>query len=293
MPDVELQDIKKAIKAIQNIAIMLTGATEFVCETTILKGFSKDIEVNLKGLETDFDTFKKRFPGKFPETLEPDSSLARIKDIAIKLKGGNAKIEAKCRSGDLGNDLNIGAMELKGIVKDTLDTLNGKVSGYTFTNKIADYVGRVKSFLIDLFPLVSSIGKIILIAILAAVLSFVYLFLTMESEKALRDSIKNDQDYIKEQKDAIRRQRQEYKEIRESIKSLEKKELIREDKIRFLNLSSKEREIKDFIDKTVISIEKRKREIAEKNKKLAELRKKSFLQRLLGDRLKIPHFMKR
>ncbi|MEE8317569.1 MAG: hypothetical protein V3S13_01510 [Candidatus Omnitrophota bacterium] len=293
MPDVEIQDIEKAIKAIQNIAIMLTGTTEFVCKGTILKGFSKDIEVNLKRLETDIDTFKKRFPGKFPETLEPDSSLSRIRDIAIKLKGDNANIEAKCRSGDLGNDLNIGAMELKGIVKDTLDTLNGKVSGYTFTNKIADYVGRVKSFLIDLFPLVSNIGKIILIAILAAVLSFVYLFLTMESEKALRDSIKNDQDYIKGQKDAIRRQRQEYKEIRESIKSLEKKELIREDKIRFLNLSSKEREIKDFIDKTVISIEKRKREIAEKNKRLAELRKKSFLQRLLGDRLKIPHFMKR
>jgi hypothetical protein len=42
----------------------------------------------------------------------------------------------------------------------------------------------------------------------------------------------------------------------------------------------------------VISIEKRRGEIEEKNKKLEELRKKSFLQRLLGDRLKIPHFMK-
>lgn len=291
MPDVGPPDIKKTIKAIQNIAIMLTGAAEFVCKETILKGFSKDIEANLKRFETDIDTLKKRFPGKFPEPLEPDSSLSRIRDIAIKLKGDNANIEAKCRSGDLGNDLNIGAMELKGIVKDTLDTLNGKVSGYTFTNRIADFVGRVKSFLIGLFPLVSSIGKIILVAILAAVLSFVYLFLTMESEKALHDSIKNDADYIKAQKDPIRRQRQEYKEIRESIKSLEKKELIREDKIRLLNLSSKEREIKDFIDKTVISIEKRKKDIAEKNKKLAELRKKSFLQRLLGDRLKIPDFM--
>ena len=281
MPDVDPQDIKKAIKAIQNVAIMLTGAAEFVCEGSILKGFSRDIEVNLKRLETGIGTLRKRFPGRFPETLEPDSSLSRIRDIAKILKGYNADIEAKCRSGDLGNDLNIGAMGLKGIVKDTLDTINGRVSGYTFTDRIADYGGRIKSVLLGLFPLASNIGRIILAVIIAAVFSFVYLFLTMESEDVLLSGIKDDLAYIEEQKDAIRRQRQEYKEISESIKSLEKKELIREDKIRFLNLSRKEREIKDFIDKTVISIEKRKKEIAEKNKKIEEIQKKSFLQRLL------------
>jgi hypothetical protein len=32
MSDVDRQDIEKAIKAIQDIAIMLTAASEFVCE---------------------------------------------------------------------------------------------------------------------------------------------------------------------------------------------------------------------------------------------------------------------
>lgn len=281
MPDVDPHDIKKAIKAIQNVAIMLTGAAEFVCEGSILKGFSRDIEANLKRLETDIGALRKRFPGRFPEALAPDSSLSRIRDIAKILKVYNADIEAKCRSGDLGNELNIRAIELKGIVKDTFDTINGRVSGYTFTDRIADYGARVKSVLLDLSSFVSNIGRIILGVILVAVFSFVYLFLTMESKDVLLDSIKNDLTYIEEQTDALRRHRQEYKEIGESIKSLDKKELIREDKIKLLNLSRKEREIKDFIDKTTISIEKRKREIAEKNKKVEEIRKKSFLQRLL------------
>lgn len=281
MPDVDPHDIEKTIKAIQNIAIMLTGAAEFVCEGRILKKFSRDIEANLERLETDIASLKKKFPGKFPETLSPDSSLARIRDIAIMLKGDNADVEAKCRSGSLGNELNRTVIELKGTVKDTLDTLGGRVSAYTVADAIGAYRGRAKSFLLDLSPLVSHGGRIVLAAMLAAVFSFCYLYLTMESEDALLGSIKDDLAYVEKQKDALRRQRQEYREIRENIKSLEKNELTRQDKIEFLNLSKREREIGELMDETMISIEEREKGVAEKNKKIEEIRKKSFFQRLV------------
>jgi len=281
MPDVDPHDIEKTIKAIQNIAIMLTGAAEFVCEGRILKKFSRDIEANLERLETDIASLKKKFPGKFPETLNPDSSLARIRDIATMLKGDNADVEAKCRSGSLGNELNRTVIELKGTVKDTLDTLGGRVSAYTLADAIGAYRGRVKSFLLDLSPFVSHGGRIVLAAMLAAVFSFCYLYLTMESEDALLGSIRDDLAYIEKQKDALRRQRQEYREIRENIKSLEKNELTRQDKIEFLNLSKREREIGELMDETMISIEEREKGVAEKNKKIEEIRKKSFFQRLV------------
>ena len=281
MPDVDPHDIEKTIKAIQNIAIMLTGAAEFVCEGRILKKFSRDIEANLERLETDIASLKKKFPGKFPETLNPDSSLARIRDIATMLKGDNADVEAKCRSGSLGNELNRTVIELKGTVKDTLDTLGGRVSAYTVADAIGAYRGRVKSFLLDLSPFVSHGGRIVLAAMLAAVFSFCYLYLTMESEDALLGSIRDDLAYIEKQEDALRRQRQEYREIRENIKSLEKNELTRQDKIEFLNLSKREREIGELMDETMISIEEREKGVAEKNKKIEEIRKKSFFQRLV------------
>lgn len=281
MPDVDPHDIEKAIKAIQNIAIMLTGGTEVVCEGRLLKRFSMDIEANLDKLETYIASLKKRFPAKFPETPKPDSSLSRIRDIVRIIKGDNADVEAKCRAGDLGNELTISLIELKAGVKDIWDTLSGKVSRYTFIDRIADYGGRVKSLFLDLSPLVSNTGRIILATILVVIFSFVYLFLTMESEDVLLESLKNDRASIEKQKDTLGTKRKEYKEISEEIKSLDKKELNRDDKIKLLSLSMKERKIKGLIEKTMLSIETREKEIAEKNKKLEEIRKRSFFQKLL------------
>jgi len=280
MPDVDPHDIEKAIKAIQNIAIMLTGAAEFVCEKRILKRFSGEIEDNLDRLENDIASLKEQFMGKLPKTLQSDSPVSKIRDIAKIIKGDNTDIEAKCRAGDLGNELTIGAIELKGIVKGILDTVGGKVSGYTFVDKIAEYGQRVKSFLLYFSPLVSNTGKIILAAILVAISPFVYLFLTMESEDFLLESVKNDLAYIETQNDTLEKHRKEYTEISEKLKVLDQKELNREDTIELLNLSMKESKIKELIEETIFSIEIKEKEIAEKNKEAEEIRKKSFFKKL-------------
>jgi len=281
MSDADPHNIEKEIKALQNIAIMLTGATEAVCEGRILKRFSGEIEANLKRLETDIASLKKKFPGKFPETLKPDSSLSKIRDIATVLGEDNTDVEVKCRKGDLGNELTTRVLELKGIVRNIRDTLGGKASGYTSTDRVGDYGRKVKSSLLDLSPLVSNAGRIIIAVILVAIFSFVYLFLTMESEDILLKGIRDDRASMEKQKDTLGRQRKEYKEIREEIKSLEKKKIGRHDKIQLLDLSIKERKIKDLMEKTLLSIETREKEIAEKRKKIEEIRKKSFLQKLL------------
>jgi hypothetical protein len=257
---------------------MLTGASEYVCEARILKRLSGEIEANLERLETEIASLKKEFPGKFPKSLSPDSSLSKIRDVATMLKGDDADKEANCRSGDLGNKLNAGTLELREILRDTLDTLGGKVVRYSFTDRIADFRGKIKP---SLSPLASYTGKAVLATLLVAISSFVYLSLTMESEDALLSSIKDDLAFVEEQKGAITRQRQEYREIRGNIKSLQGKELAREGKIELLNLSKKEREIKEFIDLALVAIENKEREIAEKYKKIEEIRKKSFLQKLV------------
>jgi hypothetical protein len=281
MPDVESQDIEKKIKAIQDIATMLTGATEVVCEGRILKRLSMGIETNLARLENDIASLKKEFPGRFPKALKPDSSLAKIRDIARIIKEDNADVEAKCRKGELGNELTIRTLELKGTVKDIRDALSGKVSRYTLTDRIAGHGGRIKSFLLDLSPLISNTGRVILAVILVAIFSFVCLFLTMESEDVLLKSIRNERASLEEERDTLGRQKREHKEIREKIKSLEKKNLTREGKIQLLDLSVEESKIKELIDKTVLSIEAREKGIAEKHKKIEEIRKKSFFQKVL------------
>lgn len=281
MPEVDPQHIEKTIKAIHDIAIMLTGASEYVCEGTILKRFSQEIEVHLERLQTDIASLQEEFPGKVPEDLKPDSSLSRIRDFAKMLKGDNADIVGRCRSGDLGDELNATTLELRGLVEKTLDTLGGRVTRLTVSDRITDYRGRVKSSLLDLSSFVSYKGKVILPALVVAILAFVYLFLTMESEEVWLSSIQDDLAFIEKQRDTLRRQTQEYRQIRAKVKSFERKELVSQRKIEFLNLSKEERRIKELLDKTAISIETRERAIAEKNKKVEEIRKKPFFQKLL------------
>ena len=281
MPEVNPQETEKTIKAIHDIAIILTGADEFVCERRMLKRFSRNIEENLEKLENNIALLKKKFPGKFPETLEPDTSLSKIRDLAITLKGDNADTEAKCRSGELGNELILRATELKAVTKDILDALKGKISRYTIIDKLAGYGGRIKSFLLRFSPLVSNTGRIVLAAILVIIFSFVYLSYTMESEDVVLKSIKNDLSYIEKQRDILEKQRQEYNKISEKIKSFNQAEMSREDKIEWLNLSIKERKSRALIEQIMLSIEMREKKIAEKNKKVEEIRKKSFFQKLL------------
>jgi hypothetical protein len=281
MPEVNPQETEKTIKAIQDIAIILTGAAEFVCEGRMLKRFSRNIEENLEKLENSIALLKRKFPGKFPETLEPDTSLSKIRDLAITLKGDNADTEAKCRSGELGNELILRATELKAITKDILDALKGKIARYTLVDKFAGYGGKIKSFLLGLSPLVSNTGRIVLAAILVIIFSFIYLSFTMESEDVVLKSIKKDLSYIEKQNDILAKQRQEYNEVREKMKSFNQAEMSREDKIEWLNLSIKEGKSRALIEQIMLSIETSKEKIAEKNKKVEEIRKKSFFQKLL------------
>lgn len=282
MPDANQQDIKKAIRAIQDIAVMLTGASEYVCEGRMLKRYSSDIETNLDHLEAHLSRLKGSFPGKFPEALRPDSSLSKMREIVTSMKGDNAKLEAKCRAGELGNELSLGLKELKAILGEIWDTLGGKVvSKYSLADRIASQGGKFKSFFLGFSPLVSITGKIILAVIIVLILSFLYLYVTMESEDVLVTGINMDIASMRIQEDTLAQHRKEYEEATIHINALKKKKLNRDDKIQLLNLSTESKKVKERIDKSVLSIEKKEKELTDKKKRLEELRRKSFIQKLL------------
>ncbi|HUU40487.1 MAG TPA: hypothetical protein VMW42_06090 [Desulfatiglandales bacterium] len=282
MPDVNPQDIEKTLKDIQNIAIILTGATEYVCEARMLKRLSGSMEKHLEKLEDDIASLREKFPGRFPQTLDPDNSFKNIRNIAITLKRGGSSLEAKCRAGELGNELSRKVMELKVNVITICDAISGKVSRYTFMDKITGYAGKIKSTLLSLSPLISNTGRLLLAVILVIALSFFYLILTMESETDLLKSIKKDGAYLEEQRDLFGNRKKEYEETLEKIKYFNNNEdFLRENKVEFLNLSVQEKKLKDFLEKAMIFIETKEKNLEEKNRKLEEIRKKSFFQKLL------------
>jgi hypothetical protein len=281
MPDSDVENIEKTIKAIQNIGIMLDGASEFVCEGEVLKRFSGYIGAYHKKLETDIFSLKKGFPGRFPETPEVDSSLSRIKEIATTLRRGKSDVEAKCRARELGRELTKEIIELRTGVQDISQTVSGKVSGYSIADRIAGQGEKVSSALYYLSPFAPIPRKVILAALTVALIGFGYLFFTMESENALIQSIKDDVVFLQTQEKVLSAKKEEHREIKEEIKNRDKQNLDRKDKIELLSLSVEEQKIAEFIEKTTVSIEKREKELAEKNERLEELQKKSFFRKLL------------
>jgi hypothetical protein len=281
MPDAEQQDMKMAIRAIKDITVMLTGASEYVCEKRMLKRYSSDIEKNLDTLETYLSRLKGRFPGRFPEALSPDSSLMKLKQIAASMKADDSAIEATCREGKLGDELFLGLKELKAALTDISGTLAGKVvSAYSFADRITGLGGRVKSPFAGISAFISTIGKIGIAVVIALILSFAYLYVTMESEDTLVASINTVVTSIQAQKDTLAKQRNEYEELTATIDRLKNKKLTRDEKIQLLNLSTESQKEKEHISESILLLENKEKELAEKKKDLEELQKKSFIQKL-------------
>ncbi|MFW6147916.1 MAG: hypothetical protein ACOC6B_05945 [Thermodesulfobacteriota bacterium] len=279
MSKVNQQDMEKAVRVIQDIAVMLTGASEYVCENRMLKRYSSDIETHLDDLDTYLSQLKKSFPGKIPEGFKPDTSLLRIREIALSMKGDDA-LQSKCRSGELGDELSMNLKELKAEIRNLQETLRGKASTYSFADRIGDQAVRFKPVVSALSWFTSFIGKMIALFIILSILAFVYLYATMESEDALRNDINKSLATLETQKDTLAKYREDYEQITRTINEIENKPLTREKKIHLLDLSTERKKVKERIEKGSFAIEKKGKELMEKKKELEKLRKKTFLHKL-------------
>lgn len=280
MPQGDIQEIKDKIRPIQDIAIILTGAGEFVCEKRMLKRFSVELESNLVKLENSITVAKEKFVGKLDGIQKLNGPFLEIRDINRKLKSNDTDLVDKCLSGNIGGKLAETVSELKNIVNNMEKSLQGKNNKYTITDRVIHNSIILKSFVLTLAPLIYKILKIILATAIFAIGLFVFLFFTMESKSDLIEGIKIDRVYLKGKLTELEGQKNEWKIITDKIESVKKKLSTRQDKIKVIDLTVKKRKIQESMEKTLLSIETKEKKLSEKRKKLKEINEKSFFQRL-------------
>lgn len=280
MPQGDIQKIKDKIRPIQDIAILLTGAREFVCEKRMLRSFSVELESNLVKLENSITAAKKKFAEKPNEIQKLDSRFSEIRDINRKLKSNDTDLVDKCLSGNIGSKLTDIVSELKNMVNTMEKSLHVKNQKYTITDWAVQHSIGLKSFIANLTPLIYKTVKIILAATIFVIALSVFLFFTMESKNDLIDGIKIDRVYLKGKLTELEVQRNEWKEITDKIESIKKNLSTRQDKIEVLDLTVKKGKIQESIEKTLLSIESREKKLSEERRKLKEINEKSFFQRL-------------
>ena len=80
------QDSEKALKEIKDSAVLLSVATEYLCEDPFFKKIGADIEKNIEVVEHHVEDLKKQFVGKPIAEVDLKKPMDRVARFAGRLQ---------------------------------------------------------------------------------------------------------------------------------------------------------------------------------------------------------------
>ena len=275
------QESFRSIHGIRDAALMLSIGNAYLCDAVFLKKIGLTIDTRLRELKSDISSLKKQYPGKFVKEVEADQVLEGIQNTAQRLQEPDQDITKKCSVGELGRELETSVDALV----DTVDALRmqveGELEGYTKKEAILTQVGRVKSRGHLILVLFSLAFKVIGVLILVGVMVFSYLYFTMESEEALLKELDQSKSHVEAQMKLIARLEGERTEITGRLDSIPGGELNREEKVEVIDLNMQVHKLDERVHSAEVQIDIHKRKIKDMEKRVTEMREKTFLQKLL------------
>lgn len=271
----------KGIHGIRDMALMLSLANAYLCEGVFLKKIGLIIDNHLKEIKNDISSLKKQFPGKFVKEVDTDEVLEEIHVTAHRLQEPDKEIAKKCSVGELGLELEASLDALLDTVDAIRMQVEGEVEGYTKAESILRHLVWIKSVGHKIVALSTLIFKLFGLVLLAAAMLSTYLFVTMESEEDLLKRVEQSRSYIQEQMEVLSRSKVEKEQISKEVDAMSEGELSRQDKVKRMDLNVKIHKLDEKATAAEVAIDMHERKIKEMEKKIAELREKSFLQRFL------------
>ncbi len=271
----------RSIHGIRDMALMLSIGNAYLCDAVFLKKIGITIDTHLNELKSDISSLKKQYPGKFVKEVEADQVLEDIQSTARRLQEPDTDITKKCGAGELGIELEANVDALI----DTVDALRmqveGELEGYSKKEAILTQVGRVKSLGHLIVVLITLAFKVMGVLILVGAMFFSYLYFTMESEQGLLKELDQSKSHVEEQIKLIARLKAERTQISGKLDSIPGGELNREEKVEVISLNVQVHSLDERVHSAEVQIDVHKRKIKDMEKRLAEMREKTFLQRLL------------
>lgn len=275
------QDPEKALKEIKNSAVMLSMASEYLCEDPFLKKIGASIEESLEVVERHIEDLKKQFVGIPIAEIDLSKPLERVTDFAERLQKAGDGIKQKCADGELGMELHEKFTSLVSGINGLKERVEGRSVSYTRTDSALGFFGRFKFIVRSLVFTSKYTLRIFALFVIVCFMIFLYLFITMETEKGPLEMVDQSRALILSKQADIVRINKELKPLQEKITSIRKEELSRQEEIRLLDLKLKVHQLADEQQKTLIEVEIEEKALEQRLKKLDKVRRKSFLERLL------------
>jgi hypothetical protein len=275
------QESLRSIHGIRDMALMLSIGNAYLCDAVFLRKIGHTIDTHLKELKSDISSLKKQYPGKFEKEVETDQVLEGIQTTAQNLQEPDKDITKKCSAGELGRELEASVDILAETVEAIRIQVEGELEGYSKKEALLAQVGKVKSVGHLIAVLISSAFKVIGVLVLVAAMVFSYLYFTMESEEALLKEVNQSKSQVESQMKLIARLEGERTEVAGKLDSIPGGELDREGKVEVMNLTMQVHKLDERVHSAEVQIELHRKKIKDTEKRIADMRKKTFLQRLL------------
>lgn len=272
-----------ALHDIRDIALMLSVGNVYLCEEPFLKKIGHAVDRVLEDLHGEILSLKKKFPGQFAQDIDTDAILEDLHAKAEQLQNADAAINTKCGGGQLGKELEEMVSTLTAAVKEVTFKIEGKLPGSARRYSLLSLFNPFKALgrLVSTFS--SLVVKLVLFIIILAIGPFAYLFISMENEGTIQKAIDQSEAYIQKERQNIVSLEEERAPIAKQIEALRLREdkLNRQEKIDIMELSVKVHALDQKRQAIEVEIASHEHKIAKNLEKIEEVKKKSFLQRLL------------
>lgn len=296
--DSGLQSAFSGINEIRDRALLLSFGNEYLYKKPFLKKVGISIALKANELQDTLDIHRVRLSGQAQK--ESDRLLEGINTIASLLLDPGGQIKDKGTIGQLGRDLESQINSFSRVVK----TLRVQVEGtsvYTDTDTIKvpvqeppptyqrprpqlslfGWVGPLFNFIA---ALVTFVLKTTLLLVLISMFPLGYLYLTMDTEKALLAEVNKSSAFIESQYELITRLNDNKTQLARKIAALEEMnpdDLSRQDKIEVMDLNLSVHQLSEQTYKAEFEVSVHEKKLENITARLAEIKRKTFVERLL------------
>lgn len=270
-----------ALNEIRDRALLLSLGKDYLCKASILETFGLDVDASAKQLESNILSLRKRFPGKFTHEIDTDGILKKIHHIANRLQKPDKGVMNECTVGTLGQELEEQVHSLTHAINDIRNLVDGKPLKDNRKASISKLAEGTLDFGSRLGQGFISLLKILFCLLLVSGVAFVYLFLTMEREDTFLKQVARSEALIQSQQKVLMQLNDEHRTISKKIAHLRGKKHSRQDTIEILELSIRAHNIDLERQKVEAEMNIHAQKIQDNRKKIEEIKKKSFVRRLL------------
>jgi hypothetical protein len=278
--EISIRDPIKAMADIKDTAIMLTFASDYLCETPFLKKLGLSIEHDLEIVGKHIRQLRNQFIGKPIREIDLQTEMDVLGQTAKLFLNAEEGLIQQCTAGELGSALAERYEVLSSKINALKEKVEGKSVAYTKSDSVRGIFGKFRFIMISLVATYKFATRFLGILMLVGLAAFIYLYITMEKEADILKEIERNKSMIQTNQTIYDQIGEELKEIKKRAKELDKKKLNRKQELELMELNLKVFKLNDDQGKAQVHIEQYQENNKRELNKLEKMKKKSFFERL-------------